>query len=314
MSKRSDEVEDIAVEWLMKRFGLAPQYIDTYECTYKSGNSKALLDKFVDVKNYYTPDLIISNSFQEKTLAEMLFVQINEPNGTLFAENNIGIAQQISSAIDELKETKKDVSVHINPENMPVGEWITSQLRTKYNSYCLNRKGKSKGGKSRNAGIIFCMHDERTEKNKNTCTVNLSELQQKVLLSELCFQLSGNKLSFSDIEISYRNRFLSFKFCEKFELLSFVCIVGRESNINNDYIFINDKWLKNSTNIIAKFVRGFPVGNGNILFKNGLVNPDLISLEIDLHNVSETDIFYPYGKPDFQGTEYMGIPLQPQKI
>lgn len=315
MAKRSDEVEDIAVEWLIKRFGLAHEYIDTYEDNFKkNGSSKSPLHKFVDIKQYYTPDLIISDSFQEKTLSEILFVQINEPNGTLFAEKNIGIAQHISSALEELKETKEKTSIHINPENMPIGDWITSQLRSKYNSYCLNRKGKNKGGKSRNAGIIFCMHDERTEKNRNTCTVNLSELQQKVLLSELCFQLSGKKLSFGDIETSYRNKFLSFKFCDQFELLSFVCIVGRESNINNDYIFINDKWLKNSTNVIAKFVRGFPVGNGNILFKNGLVKPDGIFLELDLHNISKTDTFYPYGKPDFQGTEYYGIPLQQQKI
>lgn len=266
------------------------------------------------MKNYYTPDLIISSHFSESRLSELLFVQINEPNGTLFLESEVEIAQKIKNAYDSLENKNADKrSIILNPSELPVGEWVFNQIKNKYDSYCLNRKGKKKGGKSKNAGLIFCMHDERTDRNTLNCPVNLSHLQQEVLLCESIYKLSGGKLNYHHVREKYRNKFLAFKFTKEYENLSFICVVGRESNIDNDYIILNEDWLKNSDNILAKHVKKFPVGNGNVLFENNLKQP-LIELEVESKVIDDNNPYvYPYGNVEYQGGEYQGIKLTPIK-
>jgi len=287
-----NDIELLAIDIFKQILKLNDKYIIYYEKLIKNRKKTDINAlKHVD-KNYYTPDFIISNNFQNDKLEELFFLDINEPEGSLLSESGIEIAQGIQKEINLLKDNEiKNIEINSNL----IKDYVLSKLNKINNKYALNRN--KKGSISFNNGIIFILNYERDKTINNDYNFNLAYLQWEILLKEALETLSDGKCNYSDIKDLYNNQFISFNFVEKYKNISFVLFIENEVAENYNYFIINDYFLLNSNNVLSKILKQHKIGNGNI-FKNYSIK-DRIYIEIEKAVIDDNTIVYPYGYKNY---------------
>lgn len=302
---RKQRQEEQAIKILQTVLGCSTEYYEPYEKNFRAKRQKDIyaLKKF-DLNTYYTPDLIITDNFSKALIEELMFIDINEPEGDMLKEEVIGIHQEIEKLNTELKPGEAG-SVLLNKPNSSLSQWILSKLNKINDKYALNRD--KKGNVSINTGLIFCMAEERDPKIHQNASFNLSHLQMLILLSEALYALSEGRCNFHDIESNYLNQFVSFEFSEQYKNISFIFFIGNETAENQSYFIINDHFLRESNNIVAQILKTKRIGNGNI-FRSYQEDRSSIILDIQHAIITEDSMVFPYGNTQYMGN---GLPNMP---
>jgi hypothetical protein len=214
---------------------------------------KALYNK-VGITFSKTPDFAITNG-SEKQANQLLLVEVNEPTGGLVRDYGVGaeIAQSMRTAPLSNGMDGNVNRVIINKPNTNFDKEVINKLKKTYQKYSFERSESYPI--SVNTGLIFCMGDDQNEATKlpgrNPFYFNLSHAQFMPLVINTVYELSGGKLNSRDA-IPSRGKVLSFEFCDAYKFMGFVMLIGGDSTVNYNYLFVNKRFLRANSCFLAK--------------------------------------------------------------
>ncbi|MCU8010053.1 hypothetical protein L5M11_21415 [Shewanella sp. SM87] len=228
---------------------------------------------------------------------------MNGPKGGLLTRGDIAIAEEIECAKADALANKfigKTVSIELSKQLAPLIEWVSNKLNEINRKYATNRD--KKGLKSFNTGLIYCLESEDKVKHENS----LDSYQLSITVLELCHLLSKRCCQYHDIEHEGLNRVTRLDFHRDYRNIGFVIFIGRGFLANQSYIFVNNRFLKESQNVLAHQLKLIPSIDGNNFRTKSTVKSRLF-LDCMLQEINEENPYvFSYGNINYKGNKMPG--------
>lgn len=251
--QREHEIEAIALVKAARLLGIEESLFILVQQDNEA--RKALYDK-VDITFGKTPDFAITDG-SEKYANQLLLVEVNEPGGGLLRDYGIGdeIAESMKTAPLSNGMDGEVNRVLINKPDSNFDEEVINKLQKTYKKYSFKRSNDCPV--SVNTGLIFCMGNEPNKLNElpdsSPFHFNLSHGQFMPLIFKTIKELSDGNLNYKDV-IQNCGKVLSFEFCDSYKYMGFVMFIGGHAAENQNYLFVNKRFLNAKSCALAKIL------------------------------------------------------------
>lgn len=297
--------EEFSYEYLIRKLKLSTDHIEKFDDPEQKGRKSkfACMEHLKSkTRDYWTPDFIVSSN-PEDSLKDVCFVDVNGPKGGLLTRVDIAIDEEIKRVKAGALANKfigKTVTIELSKQLAPLIEGVTNKLNEINRKYANNRD--KKGLKSFNTGLIYCLESEDEVKHENS----LDSHQLSITVLELCHLLSKGYCQYHDIEQEGLNRVTRFDFHRDYRNIGFVIFIGRGFLANQSYIFVNNRFLNESKNVLAQQLKLIPSIDGNRFRTKSTVKSRLV-LDCMLQEINDDNPYvFPYGNINYKGNKMPG--------